>query len=35
VREILTSLSGVSIQIKNIKKSFDVLGNLLETIPNN
>jgi len=35
VREILTSLSGVSIQMKNIGKSFDVLGTLLETIPNN
>jgi len=35
VREILTSLSGVSIQMKKIGKSFDVLGTLLETIPNN
>ena len=35
VREILTGLSGVSIQMKKIGKSFDVLGTLLETIPNN
>jgi len=35
LREILTSLSGVSIQMKNIGNSFDVLENLLETIPNN
>jgi len=35
VREILTSLSGVSIKMKNIGKSFDVLENLLETMPTN
>jgi len=35
VREILTGLSGVSIQMKKIGNSFDVLENLLETIPNN
>jgi len=35
VREILTSLSGVSIQMKNIGKSFDVLENLLETMSTN
>jgi len=35
LREILTSLSGVSIQMKKIGNSFDVLENLLETIPNN
>jgi len=35
VREILTGLSGVSIQMKKIGKSFDVLENLLEKIPTN
>jgi len=35
VREILTSLSGVSIKMKNIGKSFDVLENLLETMSTN
>jgi len=35
VREILTSLSGVSIQMKKIGNSFDVLENLFEKIPTN
>lgn len=35
VREILTGLSGVSIQIKKIGNSFDVLENLLDKIPTN